>query len=353
MGGAERVALNIAQSASDGFEYHLVEVIKGRSAFTQHFLQEMQTAHIYFHRSPMPVVRFHYLFEKTAAVLFPLWFVFIFLKCKPCVIHCHTEIPAWATYLFFRLFPRLTKNCEVASTIHNTNLWQGMKMTGAKVETWLQRRGNVIAISKAVADNYRLNYHLATPIIYNGLSPATETRIYPHLVSGSLNIVFAGRLEKQKGIIHLVDIIKRLRNDHRYFFHIIGEGSQSGMMESELRGLANVRFNPPLYGIAAYLGSFDYMLMPSEFEGLALMSIEASMERLPTIINAAPGLADTLPQDWTLKVENNDMETYMHIFEKVIPKGNRQEWAEKAYCFAQENFSLRKMQEAYEKVYCK
>ena len=71
MGGAERVALNIALSENPDFEYHIVEVVRGRSPFTRQFIGEMKAAHIAFHRSPVPAVPFHYLFEKTAALLFP------------------------------------------------------------------------------------------------------------------------------------------------------------------------------------------------------------------------------------------------------------------------------------------
>ena len=73
MGGAERVALNIALSENPDFEYHIVEVVRGRSPFTRQFIDEMKAAHIAFHRSPVPAVPFHYLFEKTAALLFRLF----------------------------------------------------------------------------------------------------------------------------------------------------------------------------------------------------------------------------------------------------------------------------------------
>ena len=115
MGGAERVALNIALSENPDFEYHIVEVVRGRSPFTRQFVGEMKAAHIAFHRSPVPAVPFHYLFEKTAALLFPLWFVFLFLKYRPAVVHCHSEIPEWAVYRFFHLFPRLARHCRVCA----------------------------------------------------------------------------------------------------------------------------------------------------------------------------------------------------------------------------------------------
>lgn len=351
MGGAERVALNIALSENPDFEYHIVEVVRGRSPFTRQFIGEMKAAHIAFHRSPVPAVPFHYLFEKTAALLFPLWFVFLFLKYRPTVVHCHSEIPEWAVYRFFHLFPRLARHCRVVRTIHNTSLWHGMQKTGSKVEAWLQSKNANIAISTSVLDTYQKAYHALPPIIYNGIAPCQEQKTYPGLMEGKVNILFAGRMEEQKGISHLADIVERLSCNDRYFFHIFGNGRLKDMLIHRIGDAPNASIHPPLFGLSAYLGSFDYLLMPSEHEGLALLSIETSMEGTPVIINDAKGLSDTLPADWPLKVEHNDIDAYMRLFTHTIPQGERALWAEQARQYAMSHFSLQQMQEAYERVY--
>lgn len=353
MGGAERVALNIALSPNADIEYHIVEVIRGRSPFTKQFVCEMKEAHIAYHRSPIATIPFHYLFEKLAALLFPLWFVLLFLKYRPSVIHCHSEIPEWATYRFYHLFPTLTRSCRVVRTIHNTSLWHGLQKTGRKVEAWLQSLQANIAISTSVLEAYEKAYHDLPPIIYNGIAPCQERKTYPNLVTGKINILFAGRMEEQKGISHLADIVTRLKDDDRYYFHIFGNGRLKDMLVQRLTDAPNAAIHPPLFGLSAYLGSFDYLLMPSEHEGLALLAIEASMEGTPVIINDAKGLSDTLPSDWLLKVEHNDIEAYMHLFTHTIPQGDRVAWAEKAKLFALTHFSLQQMQQAYEKVYLK
>ena len=351
MGGAERVALNIARSESDDFEYHIVEVIRGRSAFTRQFIGEMEQAHIHYHRSPIPVVPFHYLFEKLAAWLFPLWFVFLFSKYRPAIIHCHTEIPEWGTYRLFLLFPHLTAQCRVVRTIHNTSLWNGLKKTGSKVERWLQQMDANVAISTSVVENYRQAYHATPLIIYNGIDPSLDKKTYPDLKLDKTNVLFAGRMEEQKGIKHLIGIIQAMKEDERYHFHVFGDGRLKGMLVDQLNGLANVSIHPPLFGLSAYIGSFDYLLMPSEHEGLALLSIEASMEGTPTIINDAKGLSDTLPSDWPLKVHDNQLTAYLHLLKEVIPLGNRDGWGHTARQYAQRNFSLHNMQQAYERIY--
>ena len=91
--------------------------------------------------------------------------------------------------------------------------------------------------------------------------------------------------------------------------------------------------------------------MPSEFEGLSIVAIEASMSALPNIINDCPGLGETLPEDWPLKVENNNVDAYLNIFNVILPSMSREVLGAKAMAYAEDNFSLISMQRNYEKVY--
>ena len=92
VGGAEKIAINIAKSKSPEIEYHIVEVIRSRTPFSNVFVREMQDAGIKYHRAFFPEIEFHYLFERIASLVFPLWFFFVFRKYRPDVLHCHTEI---------------------------------------------------------------------------------------------------------------------------------------------------------------------------------------------------------------------------------------------------------------------
>lgn len=350
MGGAERVAVSIAGSANPDIEYHVVELIRTRSEFTSAFIAELEAAGIRYHRAVVPDIRFHYLFERLAAVTFPLRFLFLYLKYRPAAVHSHTEMPDLAVFATFRLFPWMLRRCRVVRTIHNTCLWTGLKNTGRRVERFFISRGANVAISRSVLDNYRREYGQFPPLIYNGVGQVVQ-RKYEGIVPGKKNILFAGRFEPQKGIDTLVEIIGRRRDDTRYHFHVAGDGSMRDVIMKRLSGQDNVTVVPPVYGLPAYLSSFDYMLMPSEFEGLSIMSIEASMAALPVIINNCAGLRDTLPPDWLLKVENNDLAAYDRIFDSVIPAADARALGHEAQRFVLENFGIERMQGEYERLY--
>ena len=352
LGGAERVALNIAHSKNRDFEYHIIEVCRGHSPYTKELLKEMDDAHILYHRSPIPIfISFHYLFERLSAILFPIWFVFIFVKHRPNIMHCHTEIPELSTFCFFKYFPFFLKRCKVVRTIHNTKLWNGMDWFGPKVERFLQGLHANVAISSAVMKNYQTNYGECPPIIYNGIVISEDKKQYDYLRKDQINILFAGRFEEQKGISQLLGIIRGLKDDNRYFFHVIGDGGLKEYLVDGLSGCRNVEIRPPLYGLSQYLSSFDYLLMPSVHEGLGLLSVEASMQCLPAIINNCRGLDETLPNDWPLKVDNNDVASYINIFQQILPAIDRQQLGERACLFVKQCFTMEMMQTKYEELY--
>ena len=369
LGGAERVAANIAESQTPGMEYHVVEIMRGRTAYTPKFIGELEKAGVRCHRSWMPDVSFHFLFERIAALLFPLRMLYIMLRWRPDVIHTHTETPDLALYVFSRVFPRMLRRVKVVRTIHNTRLWTGLPRTAQWVEAFFKSRNANIAISDSVRDSYADRFGEVPPIINNGVAEVEQkdyfnTQAPTNLNTSNLNtstpqhlnILFAGRLEPQKGVVVLCKVLKMLAGDARFFFTIAGDGSQRTLVEQTLAEIAaegksaNAELVPPIFGLAGYMQSFDYLFMPSEFEGLSMLSMEASLNRLPVIANACPGLADTLPADWSLLAHGNSLDDYRRIF-NLLPTANRDALTQQAYAFAKERFSVRTMQERYEAWY--
>ena len=398
LGGAERVAANIAESQTHGMEYHVVEIMRGRTAYTPKFIAELEQAGVRCHRSWMPDVSFHFLFERIAALLFPLRMLYIMLRWHPDVIHTHTETPDLALYVFSRLFPFMLRRVKIVRTIHNTRLWTGLPRTAQWVEAFFKNNNANIAISDSVRDSYAERFGEVPPIINNGVAEVEQKDYFntstpqgvhlsqvhqQHLNTSTfntqhstnlntstpplgfcrlpeqehLNILFAGRLEPQKGVVVLCEVLKMLAGDARFFFTIAGDGSQRTLVEQTLADIAssgkplNAQLVPPIFGLAGYMQSFDYLFMPSEFEGLSMLSMEASLNRLPVIANACPGLADTLPADWALLAHNNSLNDYRHIFNELLPTADHDALAQQAYDFAKDRFSVRTMQERYEARY--
>lgn len=344
LGGAERVAINIAKSKSPDFQYFLFEVVKGESSFTNELKKELEQNDINYYCSPFKN-------KKIALCLFWSWFIIKYATIKPNIIHTHTEIPDLALWIFrkiawilFWIKPKYIR------TIHNTELWNEWKGIGKIVERFYKKNNCNIAISTSTQQKYQEAYGgILPPIIYNGLEIKPQ-RKFSNVQTDKINILFAGRMEYQKGIDELIAVVTALKQDKRFFFHIIGDGSMKEKLTNAIQGLNNVTLYPKVYNLSEYLGSFDYLFMPSNFEGLALMSIEASLAHTPSIINTCPGLSDTLPKNWELAVENNSIEDFLIIFNH-LPQYDYQYLCEKAYQFASTHFSIEKMQQEYERIY--
>ena len=174
LGGAERVAANIAESQTHGMEYHVVEIMRGHTAYTPKFIGELEKAGVRCHRSWMPDVSFHFLFERIAALLFPLRMLYIMLRWHPDVIHTHTETPDLALYVFSRVFPRMLRRVKIVRTIHNTRLWTGLPRIAQWVEAFFKSRNANIAISDSVRDSYADRFGEVAPIINNGVAEVEQ-----------------------------------------------------------------------------------------------------------------------------------------------------------------------------------
>lgn len=284
-------------------------------------------------------------------MLFPVWFLVLYLRLRPTVIHVHTEIPDLSLWLFrrmawmfFWISPRYVR------TIHNTELWNGWKPIGRMVEPYYMKHGCNIAISLSVKTCYeRIFGAKDIPVVYNGISEVKQQN-FGVLEKGKIHILFAGRLEAQKGVDVMIEVIKALKDDTDLAFHIVGNGSYEQRIKEEIGGLPNVVIMDKIYGLSSYIGSFDFLFMPSEHEGLGLMAVEASLAHTPAIINHCMGLDEALPNDWPLAVDDNSVEEYVSIF-RGLRDWDYAQLSDKAYSYAKEKFSLEGMQKGYEAIY--
>lgn len=343
MGGAERVAVNLATSGTDGAVYHVVEVSRGNDAVTQTLLKELCQGGVRVHRAPLS-------HHKLSILLFPLRLLLLMQRHRADVLHTHTEIPDVSMYLWHCCFGRFFPHTRYVRTIHNTELWISWKALGKHVERFFQRKGANIAIGKGTAFSYQREYGETPPIIPNGVAELPQS-LFPGLEAEVCNVLFAGRMEPQKGVLSLIETVKRLADRADIVFHIVGTGPLRAEIERELGTLPTVRLYDRLPGLASCLGGLDYVFMPSEFEGLVLFSLEATLAGVPVIANSCPGLEETLPPDWPLMAQKNDAETYVRLLTTPRSAEERTVLISQAQAHVRKNFSLSAMRAGYEQLY--
>lgn len=342
MGGAERIAINIAKSQS-GVEYHMIEVAHGSSPFSIEFKKEMEDAGIIYHCSNIDN-------NKKSILYFPFRLKRLICEFKPDIIHTHTEVPDLGLFLTYKLFPGLFKKIGIVRTLHNTVLWDKWKYIGICVEKFFQLKNANVSNSKKITAVYNKTFGPDNNIslIYNGFNSVAQIP-YDGIVEGKINVLFAGRFHEQKGLPVLIKTIKGVSQD-KFFFHIAGKGDLERELREGLMEQKNVNISGPIFGLSKYLSSFDYVFIPSVHEGLNSLSIEASLGHTPVIINNCDGLNETVPSDYPLKVDDNNIDDFVKLFSSIEAEDPKK-YADLSYNYAIEHFSMIKMQNEYEKLY--
>jgi len=284
-------------------------------------------------------------------------------RVRPDVVHLHTDIPD-ATYAASTMFVPGRPREQVVRTIHNTVLWPRW----VRVGRWVERRledAHMVGVSRAAVDALQ-HFRVA-----NGLKPLPDSQCEVVLngvnVPGAarerrvprdrVRVLFAGRFELQKGVDLLPGIIEQAASltNARVDVTVAGSGSLEPFLQSwaaQQRTGWNVRVVPPVANLPEHLGTYDVVLMPSRFEGLALMGIECALAGTPVIFSDVDGLRDIFPAGSPLACPPEDVAAFARRLADVVNTPDRYAADAEAYVnTATRRFSLERMADDYRGVY--
>jgi glycosyltransferase involved in cell wall biosynthesis len=298
-----------------------------------------------------------FLGKRLSLIMAPFLLIYYYNKEKPSIIHAHTDLPDFVLSLALRLS---NLKVHIIRTIHNTHLWSTKDTIGRFVEKKFNN-DTIACVSVAALSSYkklrsRNNFKISERnlVIYNGCELPIKL---PHpfaIHSEKINIAYCGRLVNQKGTDILVEVIEVItaKYPNQFLFHIVGGGDEVGLVEKIVKEQENVIFYGEVPQMSSKLYPFDFLLMPSRFEGLPLIAIEASLSKLPVIASNVAGLIETLPSDWPLLFDIFQQHEALNIFEQIVQKSLPiKELQQKAFVFAQTRFSLQTMLNAYRGLY--
>ncbi|MFC4455913.1 glycosyltransferase family 4 protein [Deinococcus sonorensis] len=256
---------------------------------------------------------------------------------RPDVVHLHTDIPE-GVHAFSTLFPR-PRWVQTMRTVHNTSMWPKWRWVGKFVE---ERSGQMWAPACSAASLEALqvmreDYGLPRiddahcGVILNGVAvppPAAPADL--HDPKRPVRLLFAGRMEPQKGVDLLPAIVERASQlTYRAVeLDVHGSGSLWPQLLDWVKGRApttpwNVRIGPPMAGLSSRLGHYDAVLMPSRFEGLALTAIETLISGVPLVPSRINGLQELLPDDYPLFARSEDIEDYAQALARLVEAPER------------------------------
>lgn len=366
MGGAENVAIGLCERLRDAADFTVFAVIGGPlSPVGAEMAERLERAGVEVLTGTPG------RFKSGGVVLAALRLAAAVRRERPDVIHLHTEIPE-LTAAVAGVFSKSVRSAATLRTVHNSTLWIDWARIGAWV-TGRLHRARAVAVSEAAA---QADAQIATrrkrplaDVVYNGVvaphapdpdasapSPATDPG--PEACARPLRVLFAGRLVEQKGADLLPAILHTarslvMRDDVE--ITVAGEGPLGDGLIDRLAASAprwTVAMTPPISGLAQKLAGYDALLMPSRFEGFALLPLEAMLAGIPIIISRAPGIDEALPAGYPFAAATGDAQAMGALLAQVLnePQATRRS----VQRFSSEigaRFSVERMTERYMVLY--
>lgn len=133
-------------------------------------------------------------------------------------------------------------------------------------------------------------------LVHNGIQDAQVDEAarekarqrWPH---GVRRLLFVGRLDRQKGVDRLFEIVRRLGPQAHTVVvgaAVVAEGAEAPPPHLEVTGWL------PRDEISAYCAAADVLLVPSRWEGFGLVALEAMRMRCPVLASRVGGLPEVV-----------------------------------------------------------
>lgn len=282
---------------------------------------------------------------------------------RPDILHVHTEIPESAAATMVALHPALT-SVTVVRTIHNSMYWHFWPRLGQWCERRLARSFIGCVSEKALEAFVQHRVYsragelpMAPRVIYNGVADlASHRNPAQRPAGGPLRVLFAGRFEPQKGtdlipqILALVpppssgaELVMYGSGRHAPLLHTLAAKPPAGW---------RVEVHPPTAQLRETMAGFDLVLIPSRYEGLCLVAVEAALAGLPIVTTDVPGLREALPDDYPWRSGPDDAAGFAAGLRRALEE--RAMWpavAARTREFARQRFDLATMLTGYAQLY--
>lgn len=212
----------------------------------------------------------------------------------------------YAADTYGRVAARLAKVPVVVTSEMAVDLWKSK--TELRVDRALARwTDRVVGNSDAVVRFYREAGIPAAKLamIPSGIVPepppavdGAEVRRSLGLEPGTPLVLFVGRLAAQKAVEDLLaaaDLLHHIRPQVRYL--IVGDGPLRGRLEEQTRGLhlgGVVHFLGHREDVPRLMAACDLLVLPSLYEGLPNVVLEAMVAGKPVVATDAPGTTEVV-----------------------------------------------------------
>ncbi len=185
----------------------------------------------------------------------------------------------------------------------------------------------ITVISKEALDHYtKLGFkvtHIPNAIDISSI-PKEKEKLYDK------QIIFAGRLSKEKGIVNLLETAKKLPSDIHLL--ILGSGPEENIVRESAKSQSNIHYlgyQPKERTLSLIRGS-DILIQPSVMEGVSSTLLEAMACKTPIIATKVGGNAELLEHNRSgILIEPNSYHEILdHLIDVLTDKQKAEKLAE-------------------------
>jgi glycosyltransferase involved in cell wall biosynthesis len=340
-GGAERLVLDLLNNFSpDKFSVELL-LFKSKGFFYDEARAKGIKVIVLNKKFKLDLINFFKIYRRIK-------------KISPDIVHTHLGADIYGS-----LAAKLAGVKFIVSTEHNV-LQNNNKLLNFFKKIFSSFFVKIIAVSSTVKNDLINNLKLKenkVSLIYNGVD-VSKFKIEDN-IKNSDKIVFGsvGRLVPQKNYSLLIRALAQVKN-RDYKCLIAGDGYLKDDLKKEIKSLGledNIELVGLKHNIANFLNQLDFFVLPSKWEGLGIVLLEAGLLKLPVLASKTDGIVDIVFENETGKffVNDNlsDLVDKLNYFLDPQNKEQLKGWGENLYKMVVENFSIQKITKEYENLY--
>lgn len=279
-------------------------------------------------------------------------------RLNPDIIHTHL-----GGDIYGRLAGRLAGVKIIVSTEHNLNYSEGFLATVFKRFTAPYAK-QIFAVSEAVRQDAIRRYGFEsdkTTVVYNGVDLKKFNAEIKSVEVGARSLVVGalGRLNQQKGFDILLQALSLVKHKN-FLAKIAGEGEDKTALQKIIVEL-ELGDKVELVGLVEpvdFISGLDLVVVPSRWEGLGLVALEAAALKKPIIASAVDGLKEIISEENGFTVAPGNPQILAEKIDYVLNNFAQPEICDKAaaaQATVREKFSLEAMivnySAWYEKLY--
>ncbi|WP_272516420.1 MULTISPECIES: glycosyltransferase [unclassified Providencia] len=137
-----------------------------------------------------------------------------------------------------------------------------------------------------------------------------------------IKFISAGRLEKQKSFLRMIEIFKNTKFNMDWELNIYGTGSQHHLLTEKIKKYSldkNIFIHSPIKNLQDAMIKSDFFILTSIYEGLPMVLLESISIGLPVIaFDCETGPSDIIKNESNgYLIENNNLIEYSKILEKL------------------------------------